>query len=308
MKALFIGVGSIGTRHIIDFYEECKKHNVVPEIHVLRREIGQLEERLKNIVVKQCTYVEEEYDVLFITNPTYLHYDALSKNAKKAKYYFIEKPIFDKTEYDIDKLGITGENAYVAAPMRHTKIYKTFLDLLKERKVFSARIICSSYLPEWRPDIDYRKNYSAIKEMGGGVALDLIHEIDYMVGLFGWPIMAHRFGGTFSELEISSDDLATYVVEYQNMLCEVHLDYFGREYRRNCEVFTDIGTFVADFYNETIKNPNGEIINCKDIKDGEFKHEMEYFYDFINGSGKVVNSPENAYKTLQIALGKYGDK
>ncbi len=46
--------------------------------------------------------------------------------------------------------------------------------------VYSARVLCSSYLPGWRPGVDYRTVYSAHKDMGGGVTIDLIHEWDYL--------------------------------------------------------------------------------------------------------------------------------
>ena len=72
----------------------------------------------------------------------------------------------------------------------------------------SARVICSSYLPDWRPGVDYRTVYSAHKALGGGVTIDLIHEWDYLVDLFGVPQKLYNFKGTYSDLEIDSDDLS----------------------------------------------------------------------------------------------------
>ena len=59
--------------------------------------------------------------------------------------------------------------------------------------VYSARVLCSSYLPGWRPGVDYRTVYSAHKDMGGGVTIDLIHEWDYLVELFGKPEKMYNF-------------------------------------------------------------------------------------------------------------------
>lgn len=307
MKALFIGVGSIGTRHIIDFYEVCKKYHQKVKIHVLRREIKPLPTSIENIVEKQIVEIDDLYDVIFITNPTNLHYDAIKKTIGLTKYYFVEKPIFEDINYNYEELGLNEENTYVAAPMRHTKIYKRLKSVVSNTDVYAARVICSSYLPDWRPTVDYRQNYSAKREMGGGVSLDLVHEIDYMLGLFGLPKKVFRMAGKFSHLEITSDDLSTYLIEYEDKICEVHLDYFGRKYCRTCELFTQSGTIFADFGKETIKMPDGSIENCKDIADAEFKHEMDYFFRFINGNAEIVNSPKNAYNTVKIALGKYGD-
>ena len=48
-----------------------------------------------------------------------------------------------------------------------------------------ARINCSSYLPNWRPHQDYRRTVSASSKYGGGVLLELSHEIDYANWFFG---------------------------------------------------------------------------------------------------------------------------
>ena len=89
--------------------------------------------------------------------------------------------------------------------------------------------------------------YSAHKDMGGGVTIDLIHEWDYLVELFGKPEKMYNFKGTYSHLEIDSDDLSVYIAQYPTLLCEVHLDYFGREYRRSIELLCKNGTVTADF-------------------------------------------------------------
>lgn len=303
MRALFIGVGSIGKRHIKDFYDECKKNGEIPEIYTLRRKISDLGE-LSEYVSGQLTELgNDKYDVVFITNPTNLHYQALIQCKGKTKFYFIEKPIFENTDYDFENLGISSENSYIACPMRHTLTYKTLKEIVNKHKVFSARIICSSYLPEWRQDIDYRKNYSAIKEMGGGVTLDLIHEIDYLMDLFGKPEEVYNFRGTYSDLEISSDDLSVYIMKFKNMLCEVHLDYFGRKATRICEIYTHEGTYIADFYGEKIVQPDGNVKDCHVEKDEEFKNEMRYFYRFITGKNKSINNPQHAFEALKLSLG-----
>ena len=307
MKALFIGIGSIGKRHIRDFYNECRKHGVIPEIHALRRKTGGLGSEEDALIRKQITEItDSDYDVTFITNPTNLHYDAINKCRKRTKWYFIEKPIFDDPDLLIEDLDINSKNTYVAAPMRHTALYKELKKVVNDNPVFSVRVICSSYLPDWRKGVDYRTVYSAKREMGGGVNIDLIHEIDYIYDLLGEPKNVLGTSGKFSGLEITSNDLATFIFEYDDKLCEIHLDYFGRENRRTCEVFTENGTYIADFFGETLRCPDGSMIDCHKIPDEEFLNEMDYFYRFINGEAESMNPPDLALKTLRIAL--KGDK
>ena len=59
-----------------------------------------------------------------------------------------------------------------------------------------------AHLPRLAPRVDYRTVYSARKALGGGVTIDLIHEWDYLVDLFGVPEELYNLRGTYSELEI----------------------------------------------------------------------------------------------------------
>jgi len=305
MKFLFIGLGSISAKHIKDLAAIAIERGIKCEITVLRRKTDELPQDLLVYNITQITEFDGAlYDVAFITNPTNLHYQVLEQLKGKAKFYFIEKPIFENCDYDWHELGITEKNAYVACPMRHTMVYKKLKEIVDKNQVFSARLICSSYLPEWRQDIDYRKNYSAIKALGGGVTLDLIHELDYMVGLFGLPEKVLNVRGKYSDLEIDSDDLSVYIAQYKDKICEVHLDYFGRKYRRTAEIFTSHGTYVADFKTEKIDQPDGTVINCCEKGKTGLYDEMEYFIDFITGKApENINSPGHGFEVLKITLG-----
>ena len=66
-------------------------------------------------------------------------------------------------------------------------------------------VICSSYLPDWRPGVGYHTVYfSAHRRLGGGVTTStLIHEWDYLVELFGVPEKWPQFQmGPTLDLEI----------------------------------------------------------------------------------------------------------
>ena len=170
---------------------------------------------------------------------------------------------------------------------------------------YSIRVLCSSYLPSWRPGVDYRTVYSAHRALGGGVTIDLIHEWDYLVGLFGKPEALYNFKGTYSELEVDSDDLSIYIARWPGMLGEVHLDYFGRTYRRSIELFTPAGTVTADFGAATLTLPDGTVQDYKETTDAWYKREMAYFLDYAaHGAGPSLNSPREALEVLRLTLGE----
>ena len=313
VSALFVGLGSIGTRHLNSLTALCAEQGLTLKAHALRSNLVRpLREHVAEKLDAQFISMEDEdalphYDMAFITNPTSLHATALRQLKGRADALFIEKPIVsaDEVDVDMDALLPPGQKAYVAAPMRWCGTFLALKKLMPTLKPYSARVICSSYLPDWRPGVDYRKVYSAHKEMGGGVTIDLIHEWDYMVDLFGKPEETFNFKGTYSDLEIDSDDLSVYIARYKDMLAEIHLDYFGRSYRRSIELFCQDGTVTADFGEGTLTLADGTVEYYQEPVNQRYLREMEYFVDYVrNGAGESINSPQMALDVLKLTLGE----
>ena len=308
MEVLFVGLGSIGTRHLRNLFAVAKEKGVQVQADALRSSMRPLAEDVEGLLRAQYVSYDQlgHYDAAFITNPTHLHAHTLAELAGKVDCFFIEKPIFEGTGYDLEQLGLgPDQKAYVAAPMRWCGTFLALKERMPSLKPYSARVICSSYLPDWRPGVDYRTVYSAHKEMGGGVTIDLIHEWDYLVDLFGAPLEAYNFKGTYSHLEIDSDDLSVYIARYPSLLAEVHLDYFGRTYRRTIELFCKEGTVTADFGAGTLTLENGEVIHCEEPVNQRYLREMAYFLDYAcKGEGESINSPAMAQKVLGLTLGE----
>ena len=247
------------------------------------------------------------YDLAFITNPTSLHAQALEEIRGLADALFIEKPIVsaEQTDVDLATLLPAGQKAYVAAPMRWCGTMLALKNHLPGLRPYSARVICSSYLPDWRPGVDYRTVYSAHKALGGGVTIDLIHEWDYLVDLFGVPETICNIRGKYSDLEIDSDDLSIYIAQYPTLLAEVHLDYFGRTYRRSIELFCKDGSCVADFGAGTLTLPNGAVEHYEEDVNERYLREMNYFLDYAAGEEtESLNPPATALQVLKLTLGE----
>jgi len=306
-KIAMIGLGSIGKRHLINIDEVLKNRGINYSIDLIRRKSSnELDKPLEKLISNAFTEDEDipnDYDVMFITNPTHLHYDTIKKYSSKSKNMFIEKPVFDKVSVNLSDLNLTLDGIYyVACPLRYTEVIQYVKNKIDLENIYSVRAICSSYLPEWRPSVDYRATYSAHLEQGGGVSIDLIHEWDYMMYLFGKPQNVKNYRGKFSKLEIDSDDLSIYIAEYEKMLAEVHLDYFGRKPIRELQLFTPEDTIVADIVNSEVRflKENKTIQFNEDRNSYQIK-EIENFFDIIEGRNSNENCISTALATLKIA-------
>ena len=309
MRILFVGLGSIGKRHLQNLTQLAQQKQIKTECWAWRSSNNPLPQEIAHLLAGEFERLpqNQHWDIAFITNPTHLHAKTLQQLQGKANSYFIEKPIFESTRYDLSRILADQQvKTYVAAPMRWCKTYMELKKRIQDLKPYSVRVICSSYLPDWRPNVDYRTVYSAHKDMGGGVTIDLIHEWDYLVDLFGIPLQTFHLKGTYSHLEIDSDDLSVYIAQYPTLLAEVHLDYFGRSYRRSIELFCKDGTAIADFGNGTLTLPNGTVEEYPEPVNRRYERELEYFINYVQtGEGKSKNPAEQALQVLKLTLGEF---
>lgn len=305
MKACFVGVGSIGKRHIKNLNLIMQEKGIDLTVDVWRSSHRDLDAEIKNLITRECYSVEEldrEYDAIFITNPTNLHFQTIQVLKGYSRFFFVEKPIFDDIRINPDQLGLPADAVYyVACPLRYTKVLRCAKDILERESAISVRSICSSYLPDWRPNTDYKNTYSAHKDQGGGVKIDLIHEWDYLTYLFGFPKQIYSMAGKYSDLEIDSEDIAVYIAEYMDKLVELHLDYCGRQTRRNCEVITNQNVYCFDIANGLITK-NGQLIErFHENPNDKYLEEMRYFYSLMCGNESNTNDIQHAVNTLKLA-------
>ena len=304
MKACFVGAGSIGKRHIRNFAAICMKNRLVPEIQLLRSSDTPLPPDIEGLVSRQFHRKEEldgSYDAVFITNPTHLHFQTLQDLRHVTRHFFIEKPLFESLDRDVTALGLSRETvAYVACPIRYTPVVMQARKMLPDMNAYSVRAICSSYLPDWRADADYRQVYSARRELGGGVCLDLIHEWDYLTDLFGFPESLYGMAGRFSHLEIDSDDLAVYIARYNDKLVELHLDYFGRMPVRRFELYDRNATWLFDIRNDRILRNGEPFWSASEDANEKYLREMQYFLDLYQGKCDNTNDVNRAWRVMSM--------
>lgn len=308
MKVLFTGVGSIGSRHIKNLSAICEQRGIELTIDVIRKSHRILPDDIDSKIRYQIwddKGLDSHYDVLFITDETSTHYTNIVKFCNICDSMFIEKPIFDKTNYDEVKLNELEKShtCYVAAPMRFSRYYEQMKQEVESNKVYSARIIFSSYMPSWQPGRDYTKSFRCFNDRGGGVDIDLLHEVDYMVSLFDFPKQVHRVVGKFSHLQMDACDMAAYIFEYPDKLVELHLDYFGRKRTRKMELFTEQDNIVIDFNAASVEYMEAKKVAEQYTECDFYREEMAYFLDLLAGKVVNINPPTLAYKVLKLTKG-----
>lgn len=308
LKICMIGIGSIGSRHLKNLHDILRERDCPFQIDALRSGNRPLSADLAALLTD--TYyayadLPSDYDVIFITNPTSLHYAAMEACMNKTRHMFIEKPVFDRTDYDLRRLNVRPDGIYyVACPLRYRKVIQYLKEFTRDKAVFSARAICSTYLPDWRPGVDYRETYSARKDMGGGVGIDLIHEWDYLCYLFGKPRNVRNFSGTYSDLEITSEDLSVYIAQYDHLLLSLHLDYFGRYDRREIELYLKDDVVVGDLIRSRVQFlKSGKTMEFPEERNEYQKKEIACFLDMVAGKRENHNPLSLAYDVLKITKG-----
>jgi len=250
LKTLIIGYGSIGKRH--------------EEVLLNIPKITQIDIVTKQSLLNKNTFISldsiidiETYDYFVIATETNKHYTQLKFLDSKVrnKIIFCEKPLFQTSE----KLDIVNNKVFIGYVLRFHPLLQQLKNKLETQQVLSVNAYCGQYLPDWRPNTDYTKTYSASKVMGGGVLLDLSHEIDYIQWLCGDILELKSYQVQISDLKINSDDMTTVIGKtVNNVFINLSLDYISKLTRRKLLIHTINSTYELDFIKNTLIERNKE--------------------------------------------------
>ncbi len=258
-KVLIIGSGSIQKTHVKVL--RLINKNII--IHTI-----QTRKNLKN-ELESLKKFNPEY--IIICSPSsfhYFHFLFVEKNFKN-KIVLIEKPLFIK----FYSIGKNLKNKYfVGYNLRFHPVVKYLKKFLNKKKILSINIISHSFLPSWRKK-NYKRSVSAKKKLGGGVLLELSHELDFLKWLFKKINILHVFNKKISRLKINTDDILNLSGKVNNnSFFNLNINFFSRINCRRLKVDGNNFSIEGDLINNTIKVVSDDKEDLKKFKNFDIKN------------------------------------
>lgn len=294
LKVGVVGLGSIAQKHIIALREVSPS----AEVYALRHSRESKEHEGVTNIFSYEELKEVNPDFIIISNPTSHHLESILELQNSNIPLFIEKPLFNKLE-TLPKLK---QKSYVACNLRFLDSLRFVKEYIKDRRINEVNVYCGSYLPEWRSTGNWRECYSANRAMGGGIHIDLIHEIDYIYWFFGSPSSVIKNFRSSSSLNIDSIDYANYIFNYKEFTASIILNYFRRDYKRTLEVVLEDETICVDLAKNSVTNAKGEELHkSEQTFQDTYRSQIAFFIENI-GNMDNFNDICEAYEVLRICI------
>jgi predicted dehydrogenase len=314
MRALIVGLGSIGRRHSKILKE------IDPSIRIAawRRQNDQIEtdSPVELIVTRLEQVLEFSPDVAILTGPASEHTQKGLSLAAEGIHLLIEKPISSRLDGVEELIALCQERTLVLMTGYNLRFHRP-LQILKEAvqcgqigrpQIFRAEV--GQYLPEWRPGRDYRETVSAQRELGGGVVLELSHELDCARWIMGEVRTVLGWTGRLSDLEIDVEDVAEAIVEFDNgAIGSIHLDMIQRSAVRRCRVIGSKGSLDWDASTDCLKLKIPANGNEVDLHRGRnmdrnemYRAELQHFLECVKTKQAPMVDGKEGLETLKLAL------
>lgn len=293
MNVAVVGYGSIGKRH------ERVLAGMGNLVHIVSQQgLGKpVHSTLSCLMaaLPDCEYV-------VIANPTAMHHAAIAELALTgfSGRVLVEKPLFDR---DLSLPENSFASCYVGYNLRFHPVLQRLKKLLEGETVISVNAYAGQYLPDWRPDRDYRLSYSASREDGGGVLRDLSHELDYCTWLFGDWKRVSAVGGHLSDLEITTEDCVSLLIQTEKCSAvTIHLDYLDRAGRREVVVHSLRHSFKVDFVAGTLQvDKQPAQLHAIADKDASYRRQHEAVLGTTPGDLCTVKQGQETIRLIEAA-------
>lgn len=240
-NVLIIGYGSIGRRHARNLLDL----GITPYILTghpdgLRAGFSDDLGSFKNKNIEYC----------IISSATARHLDDLKrcvKSLSNVKKILVEKPLECSYLRGREIKNIVKKRnleIFVGYNLRFMRVFSSIAEFIKRQKnhIRIVEAVAGQDLRQWRPLRDLRQSYSASRKSGGGVDLDLSHEVDYILWLFGNKFKnKYIYRAKISNLDIDSPDIFKMELDYKRFIVSITLDYIRNPKERYINIICDNG-------------------------------------------------------------------
>ena len=314
-RILIVGLGSIGKRHLRVARELLPNADIRVLRHQLTNEIPEYSNGCFFEIEEAINFLPQ---IAVIANPAPFHIAAAQALSEHGIHLLVEKPLSSSLDgvakliatckkYDVTL--VTGYN------LRFSLSLNRFRDLLNEGvvgKILSVRCEVGQYLPSWRSNDDYRKGVSARSELGGGVLLELSHELDYLHWIFGDIEWVNATLSRQSDLDINVEDTAHITLGFlpksnlHQLIGVVNLDFIRHDTTRICTAIGDKGSLrwngssgQVDIFKPKEKDWTS-LINKKELRDESYHAEWNNFIECVLEKKSPIVKGEDGLEVLEI--------
>ncbi|MEW9797573.1 Gfo/Idh/MocA family protein [Alteromonas sp. CYL-A6] len=316
MNVLVVGTGSIGQRHCRNLLALGQQVSAFS----YRAQRGQSVVSLPNGVTR-CESLDDsvmrQFDAIVVANSTHQHIEVAQRAAELGLPLFIEKPLGASLQGVATLTDTVNVNACVVEAGFMLRFQPNLVwikraleqDMIGEIAYLRAAV--GQWLPDWRPDTDHRQGYGAKRACGGGVILDLVHELDAIQWLGGRAEQVVAMTRHWDALEIETEAIAQVGLTLQSgVVAQVHMDYVRPLYHRTLEIVGSRGVLVWDDSAGTVTlSRPGVAPECVHQVDTGFERNqmflehMQYFLARIQSPAlPPASSLSDSEQALRVAL------
>lgn len=217
-----IGMGSIAKRHLKNLrflYPDADIYVVSSSGRNLDLPEG------ANAVVSLEELIRLKPNYVIIASPAPYHTSAAILLLENNIPVLIEKPLASDSEDATKFLELCSAESYPPVAVGYCLRFlpsalavKAFLETGSLGTLYNVSSVVGQYLPGWRSDKNYKDSVSAKKELGGGALLELSHELDYLMWLFGSVTLQHSWLRTTAELGLEVEEIADLVLDRKSVV------------------------------------------------------------------------------------------
>lgn len=314
MRFLVVGCGSIGERHIRNL---CL---LGYEVRACDPRADRRQRIVQAYGLTGCEQIEEAFDphpdgVLICTPPS-IHISQATLAIGQGIPVFVEKPLaHDLNGLDrfLDDVAASRVPVLVGCNLRFLESLRMVKRLAESGEVgrlLSVRAEFGFYLPFWHLREDYRTGYSARADLGGGIILDAIHEIDLACWFLGEVESVFAMAAHLSGLEIDTEDTAKILLRFTDgTLADLHLDYLRRTFRRSLTLLGEDGVLEWDYARQTVQLYGKDAYRSTLYEETVnydpnvmYLRELEHFVACIRGESAPLVDAAEARRILEVVM------